>query len=53
MNTLRKIVAVIMVLAMAFSLTACGDTSWIVKVDGETVPSGVCSLYKQDDVSKV
>lgn len=46
MNTLRKIVAVIMVLAMAFSLTACGDTSWIVKVDGETVPSGVYIYYQ-------
>ncbi len=45
MNTFRKIVAVLMVLAMTFSLTACGDTSWIVKVDGETVPSGVYIYY--------
>ncbi len=46
MNTIKKIVAVLMVLAMAFSLTACGDTSWIVKVDGETVPSGVYIYYQ-------
>ncbi len=46
MNTLRKIVAILMVVAMAFTLTACGDTSWIVKVDGETVPSGVYIYYQ-------
>lgn len=46
MNTLRKIVAVLMVLAMTLSLTACGDTSWIVKVNGETVPSGVYIYYQ-------
>lgn len=46
MNTFRKIVAVLMVLTMTFSLTACGDTSWIVKVDGETVPSGVYIYYQ-------
>lgn len=46
MNTIKKIVAVLMVVAMAFTLTACGDTSWIVKVEGETVPSGVYIYYQ-------
>ncbi len=40
-----------MVAAMALTLTACGDTSWIVKVDGETVPSGVYIYYQTEGYS--
>lgn len=46
MNTLKKIAAIVMVLTMALSLTACGDTSWIVKVDDVTVNSGVYIYYQ-------
>lgn len=48
MNTLKKIVAVIMVAAMALSFTACGDTSWIAKSDSESVPSGVYIYYQTE-----
>lgn len=46
MKTIRKITAIVMVLIMALSLTACGDTSWIVKVDDTTVNSGVYIYYQ-------
>lgn len=46
MNTFKKIVAIIMVLTMALSLTACGNTSWIVKVDDVTVGSGTYIYYQ-------
>ena len=46
MNLLRKILPVLLAAAMLLSLTGCGDTSWIVKVDGVAVNSGLYIYYQ-------
>lgn len=46
MNTLKRIIILLTVAVMALSLTACGDTSWIVKVGDTTVNSGLYIFYQ-------
>jgi parvulin-like peptidyl-prolyl isomerase len=49
MNLIKKIIALVMVLSIPFSLAACsGDTSWSFKVDGTNVQAGVYILYLLD-----
>lgn len=35
--------------AVMLSLTACGDTTWIAKVDGEVINSGAYIYYQGMD----
>lgn len=46
MKITKRIAALIIAAIMVMMLTACGDTSWIVKVDGETVNSGSYIYYQ-------
>lgn len=48
MNKFKRIIAVLMTAAMALSLTACSDTSWIVRTDSETVPAGMYIYYQTE-----
>ncbi len=48
MNRIKRILAMLLVAAMALSLTACSDTSWIVKADGEPVKSGLYIYYQSE-----
>lgn len=42
----KKLFAVLMALVIMLSMTACGDTSWIINVDGEIVNSGLYIYYQ-------
>lgn len=41
MKVFSKVLAGILAVAMMFSLTSCGDNSWVYEYDGEKVTSGV------------
>ncbi len=43
---LRKALVFLTIFAVVFSMTGCGDTSWIVKVDDVTVNSGMYIYYQ-------
>ncbi len=51
MTLIKRIITVLLAIAIALSLVACGDTSWIVKVDGETVNSGLYIYYQSQGYS--
>lgn len=51
MTFIKRIITVLLAIAIALSLVACGDTSWIVKVDGETVNSGLYIYYQSQGYS--
>ncbi len=55
MNLIKKMLALILVMSIPFSLAACGaDTSWAFTVDGvNEVPSGVYILYLMDAKKQV
>lgn len=42
---LKKPAAVLCAVLIALSFAGCSDTSWVVKVDGNSVPSGVYLTY--------
>lgn len=46
MTKIKRILVLILALAMTLSFTACGDTSWITKVDDVTVNSGLYIYYQ-------
>lgn len=48
MKLIKRIAALMMVLCLALSLVGCGDTTWILKVNGETVPSGLYIYYQTE-----
>lgn len=48
MNLLKRILAGMLVVCMALSLAGCGDTTWIAKVDGVTIPSGLYIYYQTE-----
>ncbi|MCD7785647.1 MAG: hypothetical protein LUH18_08795 [Oscillospiraceae bacterium] len=43
---LRKMLVILTVIAVVFSMTGCGDTTWIVKVDDVTVNAGMYIYYQ-------
>ncbi|MCD7771617.1 MAG: hypothetical protein LUH23_05975 [Oscillospiraceae bacterium] len=43
---LRKALVILTIFAVVFSMTGCGDTSWIVKVDDVTVNAGMYIYYQ-------
>ncbi len=51
MNKIKRILAAVLTLAIMLSLTACGDTSWIIKVDGEPINSGLYIYYQSEGYS--
>lgn len=46
MNTIKRILAILLVAVMALSLTACSDTKWILKADDEVLNSGIYIYYQ-------
>ena len=48
MNSIKKLLAALLVAVMALSLAGCGDTTWIAEVDGEAVPSGLYIYYQKE-----
>lgn len=48
MNLIKRILAAALVLTLALSLAGCGDTTWICKVDDQTVASGLYIYYQTE-----
>lgn len=48
-----RIIAAFCAIAMCFSLTACADTTWAMKCDDITIPTGVYNYYLLQSASYV
>ncbi len=48
MKLIKRIIAAALVFALALSLAGCGDTTWICKVDDQSVASGLYIYYQTE-----